>query len=518
MKIGVPLSNPGQSLVAATPDTTQKLCKLGYQVLVQRGAGEAAKYTDEQYANAGAELVDAKSAWGADIVLALDAPTDSQIEMLHEGAYLISRLAPARSPELLDKLKDAKVSALAMDAVPRISRAQAMDVLSSQANVAGYRAIIEAANAYGRLFTGQVTAAGKMPPARVYVIGAGVAGLAAIGTANSMGAEVSATDVRPEVAEQVQSMGARFVALPNAQQESTDGYAKAMDEDQEKVSQALYAKQAAVSDIVITTANVPGRKAPILLTDEAIAGMAPGSVIVDMGAASGGNTTQTVPGEKVVTDNGVTIIGYTDLAGRLPAQSSQLYGQNVVNLLKLMTPEKDGAIKLDLEDQVIRGITVTSAGEIMWPPPKISVSAAPGAQPAAQVETPEQKAEREAKEAAAAALKAKRRVMWIGLAAVILAALVLATPISAAGNYMVFALAVVVGFYVITNVTHSLHTPLMSVTNAISGIILVGAILQIGSENLAVTICSFIAIVVASINIFGGFKVTGRMLKMFQKG
>lgn len=517
MRIGVPLERPGQALVAATPDTTQKLRKLGYEVSVERGAGALAKYTDEQYEEAGATLTDRAGAWGADLVLTLDAPDDEQIALLQPGAYLVSRLAPGRNPELGEKLQAAKVTALAMDVVPRISRAQAMDVLSSQANVAGYRAIIEAANAYGRLFTGQVTAAGKMPPARVYVIGAGVAGLAAIGTANSMGAEVSATDVRPEVAEQVQSMGARFVPLSNAEQEeSSDGYAKAMDEDQEKVAQALYAKQSASSDIVITTANIPGGQAPILLTEEAIAAMAPGSVIVDMAAASGGNTAKTVPGEKIVTDNGVTIIGYTDLAGRLPAQSSQLYGQNIVNLLRLMTPEKDGELTLNLEDEVIRAITVTSNGESLWPPPPIAVSAAPSA--AAPKESPAERAERAAREAEEAARKARRRLMWGGLAAVLLAILVLVTPLSASSHYLVFALAVVVGFYVITNVTHSLHTPLMSVTNAISGIILTGAILQIGSSNLVVTILSFIAIVVASINIFGGFTVTGRMLSMFQKG
>lgn len=519
MRIGVPLEHPGQALVAATPDTTQKLRKLGYEVSVERGAGALAKYTDDQYEAAGADLTDREGAWGADLVLTVDAPDDDQIALLKPGAYLVSRLAPGRNPELVEKLRDAKVHALAMDAVPRISRAQAMDVLSSQANVAGYRAIIEAANAYGRLFTGQVTAAGKMPPARVYVIGAGVAGLAAIGTANSMGAEVSATDVRPEVGEQVQSMGARFVPLPTVEQNEgpSDGYAKALDEEQEKASQALYAKQAAASDIVITTANVPGRQAPILLTDEAIAAMAPGSVVVDMAAASGGNTTKTVPGEKIVTENGVTIIGYTDLAGRLPAQSSQLYGQNVVNLLRLMTPEKNGELTLNLDDEVIRAITVASNGEILWPPPPIAVSKAPAAQTPAQ-ESPEEQAARAAREAEEAARKAKRRLMWGGLAAVILAALVLVTPVSAGSHYLVFALAIVVGFYVITNVTHSLHTPLMSVTNAVSGIIMVGAILQIGSSNLVVTILSFIALVVASINIFGGFTVTSRMLAMFQKG
>ncbi|WP_099332928.1 Re/Si-specific NAD(P)(+) transhydrogenase subunit alpha [Actinomyces minihominis] len=514
MRIGVPAEKPDQPLVAATPDTVSKLIKLGYTVAVQSGAGALASYPDYQYEEAGAELVDRDGAFKADIVLTLDAPELYDLEKMHRESVLISRLAPTRNEDLMRVLAEMDITALAMDVVPRISRAQAMDVLSSQANVAGYRAIIEAANEFGRLFTGQVTAAGKMPPAHVYVIGAGVAGLAAIGTANSMGAEVFASDVRPEVAEQVNSMGARFIALPQAQEKSTDGYAKAMTEDQARLANAVYAKQSAVSDIVITTANIPGRTSPILLDDEAIAAMKPGSVIVDMAAANGGNTTQTVAGQKIVTDNGVTIIGWTDLAGRLPAQSSQLYAQNVVNLLKLMTPGKDGQMVIDLNDEIIRGITLTDDGQILWPPPKIQVSAAPTAKAEDAVDHAKAAAEA-AREAAAAKQK---RFAWMGIAALLAVALVMVTPSLAIGHYMVFVLAIIVGFYVITGVAHSLHTPLMSVTNAISGIILVGAITQIGSSNLAVTILSFIAIVVASINIFGGFRVTARMLTMFQKG
>ncbi len=378
------------------------------------------------------------------------------------------------------------------------------------------------------LRSGQVTAAGKMPPAKVYVIGAGVAGLAAIGTANSMGAEVSATDVRPEVAEQVESMGARFVAIPAQQEVSSDGYAKEMSADQEVVARALYAKVAAESDIVITTPNLPGRTAPILLDEEAVNAMRPGSVmeavnamrpgsvIVDMAAANGGNTALTVAGETIVTPGGVTIIGHSDLAGRLPGQSSQLYGQNVVNLLKLMTPGKDGELVVDLEDEIVRGITVTQAGEILWPPPPVKVSATPAA--AAAEPSPQEHAAAAARAAEEAALAKRRTFFGLLAAALVGAALVLATPALAAGNYIVLMLAVVVGFYVITGVTHSLHTPLMSVTNAISGIILLGAILQIGSSNPIVSALSFVAIVVSSINIFGGFLVTHRMLAMFQKG
>ena len=516
MRIGVPQEGPDQPLVAATPDTVTKLIKLGYDVAVQAGAGTNARYPDSQYEAAGATLVNGDEVWGADVVITLDAPSPEYLALMRPGATLVSRLAPARNPELLEDLRAAGVTALAMDTVPRISRAQAMDVLSSQANVAGYRAIIEAATEFGRLFTGQVTAAGKMPPADIYVIGAGVAGLAAIGTAQSMGAQVFATDVRPEVAEQVESMGARFVPIPSAQEVSTDGYAKEMTADQAAIANQLYAEQAATSDIVITTANIPGRTAPILFDEAAVNAMKPGSVIVDMAAANGGNTALTVPGERITTPGGVIIIGYTDLAGRLPSQSSQLYGQNVVNLIKLMTPGKDGEVVLDLDDEVVRGITVTSAGDIMWPPPKISVSAAP-TPVATHEETPAERAERAAHEATTQARKARNRLIWSAVAALVLIALVLVTPTLAAGHYIVLMLAIVVGFYVITNVTHSLHTPLMSVTNAISGIILVGAILQVGSSNLLVTILSFVAIVVASINIFGGFTVTHRMLAMFRK-
>ncbi len=516
MRIGVPKERPDQPLVAATPDTVKKLINLGYEVTVESGAGAGAHLTDQAYEAAGASIGTEAQVWGSDIVLGLDAPSGEHLALTTPGTTLISRMAPGRNPALVDELTEAGVTALAMDTVPRISRAQAMDVLSSQANVAGYRAVIEAASHFGRLFTGQVTAAGKMPPAKIYVIGAGVAGLAAIGTANSMGAEVVATDVRPEVAEQVESMGARFVPIPTAQEISTDGYAKEMSADQAAVARALYAETAASSDIIITTAAIPGRAAPILLDEAAVAGMAPGSVIVDMAAGTGGNCALTRPGEVYTTEGGVTIVGHTDLSGRLPGQSSQLYGQNIVNLLKLMTPAKDGELVLDLEDEIVRGITVTTGGQTLWPPPPVKVSAAPAAG-ATRADDPIDHAARAAAEAKAAAAKKRNVLLWGAIAAAVLAALVLVTPSSAVGSYIVLMLAIVVGFRVITAVTHSLHTPLMSVTNAISGIILVGAILQVGSANLWVSALSFIAIVVASINIFGGFLVTHRMLAMFRK-
>jgi NAD(P) transhydrogenase subunit alpha len=395
---------------------------------------------------------------------------------------------------------------MAMDAVPRISRAQSMDVLSSMANVAGYRAVIEAAHEFGQMFTGQVTAAGKTNPARVFVVGAGVAGLAAIGAASSMGAVVRAFDVRPEVAEQVESMGAEFVTVDMEQEVSSDGYAKEMTADQEAATAAMYDEEARAADIVITTALIPGRPAPKLVSAETIAGMRNGSVIVDMAAANGGNAAQTVTDERVVTDNGVVILGYTDLAGRLAAQTSQLYGTNVVNLLKLLTPEKDGQLTVDLDDVIQRGITVSRSGETLWPPPPAQVSAAPAPVAAAPVEQAPPKP------------KDPRRTWYAaGLAAAAFAALASVAPGSFLGHFTVFALAVVVGYYVISNVAHALHTPLMAETNAISGIILVGGILQVGDERPAVMVLALIAVFVASINIFGGFLVTLRMLEMFRK-
>ncbi|WP_188681425.1 Re/Si-specific NAD(P)(+) transhydrogenase subunit alpha, partial [Subtercola lobariae] len=374
----------GETRVAATPSTVAQLIKLGYDVSVQAGAGGASAFPDDGYAAAGAVVVDRKDAWSADVVLTVNAPSDAELALLADGATLVSWLSPGLNPAVVDKLVALPITALAVDAVPRISRAQSMDVLSSTANIAGYRAVVEAANSFGRFFTGQVTAAGKVPPAKVLVAGAGVAGLAAIGAASSMGAIVRATDPRPEVAEQVKSIGGTYLAVVVAEQSevSSDGYAKATSDAYNQRAAELYSEQAADVDIIITTANIPGRKAPVLLTSADVASMKSGSVIVDLAAANGGNVEGTVPGEAIVTANGVTIIGYTDLARRLPAQASQLYGQNLVNLLKLLTPGKDGRLLLDHTDVVQRAITVTQNGEKLWPPPAVQVSAAPAAAPA----------------------------------------------------------------------------------------------------------------------------------------
>ncbi|WP_124053790.1 Re/Si-specific NAD(P)(+) transhydrogenase subunit alpha [Arcanobacterium ihumii] len=509
MQIGVPREpHASQSLVAATPDTVGKLIKLGYELVVEQGAGDRASFPDHLYEEAGAAIVNTDEVWDSDIVFALDTPPTEYLDKMRQGATLIARMAPGRNSDTLQALAQRGITGLAMDMVPRISRAQSMDVLSSMANIAGYRAVVEAAAQFGRLFTGQVTAAGKMPPATVYVIGAGVAGLAAIGTANSMGAVVNATDVRDETAEQVESMGAQFVAIPAPAQESSDGYAKEMTADQAAAAAKLYAEQASISDVVITTANIPGRKSPILLDAEAVANMKPGSVVVDMAAANGGNCELTVPGEVITTENGVKIIGYTDLAGRLPAQASQLYGQNLVNFFKLTTPEKDGILHLDLDDVVVRQMTVTLNNDVLFPPPPVQVSAAPAAKkPVANVAPAEPEPEK--------SWFAKN--WWMLVVGVLFASLIISAPPGMTSHFIVFALAVVVGFYVITSVTHSLHTPLMSVTNAISGIIVVGALLQVPADSIAVKVLTFFAIVVASINVFGGFTVTHRMLKMFQR-
>src|SRR5215207_6701497 len=381
MIIGIPRESlPGETRVAATPQTVGQLIKLGYEVVVEAGAGVASSFPDAAFTEAGAGVGAAEQVWTADVVLKVNAPDNAEIAALRDGATLISLISPALKPELVEQLATRRITVLAMDAVPRISRAQSLDVLSSMANIGGYRAVIEAANEFGSFFTGQVTAAGKVPPAKVLVVGAGVAGLAAVGTANSLGAVVRAFDARPEVGEQVESMGAEFLRVDVEDTgPSADGYARETSADFDAKAAALYAEQAADVDIVITTALIPGRPAPRLLTEAMVASMKPGSVIVDMAAANGGNVAGTVAGQKVVTDNGVTILGYTDLAGRLPTQASQLFGTNVVNLLKLLTPAKDGELVLDLDDVVQRGMTVVHDGEVLWPPPPVQVSAAPAA-------------------------------------------------------------------------------------------------------------------------------------------
>jgi H+-translocating NAD(P) transhydrogenase subunit alpha len=507
LRIGVPReTNRGETRVAATPPTVKLLIGLGYEVTIESGAGELSSFADDAYSQAGATIGDP---WSADIVFKVNAPSAEEVEKLHDGVTLVGLLSPALNPDLVETLSARPITALAMDAVPRISRAQSLDVLSSMANIAGYRAVVEAAHAFGRFFTGQVTAAGKVNPAKILVAGAGVAGLAAIGAASSMGAVVRATDPRPEVADQVKSLGGEYLSIEDETAEvSTTGYAKEMGDDYKAREVQLYSAQTEDVDIIITTALIPGKPAPRLITADMVASMRPGSVIVDMAAANGGNVEGSVAGEAITTDHGVTIIGYTDLVGRLPAQASQLYGQNLVNLMKLLTPEKDGRLVLDFDDVVQRGITVVRNGEKTWPPPPVQVSAAPQAKPAAAPQPVKQDK---------APLRPSRRYAIVGIGAALLFLLTAFAPNQLIGNFTVFVLAIVIGYYVIGNVHHALHTPLMSVTNAISGIIITGALLQIGHHDTTITVLAFVAILLVSINIFGGFAVTRRMLGMFSK-
>jgi len=497
----------GETRVAATPATVGQLIGLGYEVVAEAGAGDAASFTDEAYAEAGATIGSTSDVWGSEIVFKVNAPTTDEIAQLADGATLVCLIAPALNPELLDKLAARPITVLAMDAVPRISRAQSLDVLSSMANIAGYRAVVEAAHVFGRFFTGQITAAGKVPPAKVLVAGVGVAGLAAIGTASSLGAIVRATDPRAEVADQVASIGGEYIPVDVETEQSTDGYAKATSEAYDARAAEIYSEQAADVDIIITTALIPGRAAPRLITAEDVASMKPGSVIVDMAAAQGGNVAGSKAGEVVVTHNGVTIIGYTDLAGRLPTQASQLYGTNLVNLMKLLTPEKDGHVVLDFDDVVQRGMTVVRDGEKTWPPPEVKVSATPAVAQAPKVEPQPEKVP----------MSQARRFTIIGIGILALFLINAYAPQPLPQHFTVLALAIVIGYYVIGKVHHALHTPLMSVTNAISGIIVVGAMLQIAQDDTVIRVLSFVAILLASINVFGGFAVTRRMLGMFSK-
>ncbi|REJ08386.1 Re/Si-specific NAD(P)(+) transhydrogenase subunit alpha [Microbacterium bovistercoris] len=509
-QLGIVREAGGEARVAATPATVRTLQGLGYTIVVEQDAGAAASYPDEAYVEAGATIVDREAAWGSGVVLGINAPGPEEIALLADGATVVALLSPALRPDLVEALAQRGITAVALDAVPRISRAQSMDVLSSMANIAGYRAVVEAAHEFGRFFTGQVTAAGKVPPAKVLVAGAGVAGLAAIGAASSLGAIVRATDPRPEVADQVTSIGGTYLPVDVEVAESTDGYAKATSADYDRRAAEIYTEQAADVDIIITTALIPGRAAPRLITAADVALMKPGSVIVDMAAAQGGNVEGSVAGERIVTANGVIILGYTDLASRLAAQASQLYGTNVANLVALLTPGKDGELAIDFDDVVQRSVTVVRDGEVTWPPPAVQVAAAP-AKPAAE------------KDAAPAAPEKKqmstgRKALLIGIGIVALFLVNLFAPPPLPQHFTVLMLAVVVGFYVIGKVHHALHTPLMSVTNAISGVIVVGAMLQVTTANPVVQVLAAVAILLASINIFGGFAVTRRMLAMFTKG
>ena len=517
MKIGIPREvHAGEKRVATTPDVVAQLGKLGFAVVVEAGAGAPANYSDAAYTQAGAEIEsDTRALWsGSDIVMKVRGPEQhpalgiDETELLRDGQVLISFLWPAQNPDLLETLKAKGVTALAMDMIPRISRAQKMDALSSMANIAGYRAVVESAQHFGRFFTGQITAAGKVPPAKVLVIGAGVAGLAAIGAAKSMGAIVRAFDTRPEVKEQVESMDGEFLMLEFEEEGSgTGGYAKVMSEEFIAAEMALFAEQAQDVDIIITTALIPGRPAPKLITAEMVRSMKPGSVIVDLAAEQGGNCELTEPGE-VAVKHGVTLIGYTDLPSRLAAQSSQLYATNLRHLLTDMCPAKDGQIVVDFEDEVVRGATAVKAGEITYPPPPPKLSAAPAAQPEpAPVPEP--------------AVETKPSLLGplltFGVGALALFGLGLVAPQSFMDHFTVFVLACFVGYMVIWNVTPALHTPLMSVTNAISSIIIIGALLQVSSSETWITWLAGITILITSINIFGGFAVTRRMLDMFRK-
>jgi len=512
MRIGVPREiYAGEKRVATTPDVAAQLIKLGFEVAVESNAGAAANFSDAAYEAAGCAVVPtADDIWEhSDIVLKVRGPEAAEAEKLKSGQTLISFLYPAQNPELLRSLTERGVTAMAMDSIPRISRAQKVDALSSMANIAGYRAVVEAAQHFGRFFTGQITAAGKVPPAKVLVIGAGVAGLAAIGAAQSMGAIVRSFDTRPEVKEQIESMGAEFLMLDFADEDGSGegGYAKVMSDEFIKAEMELFAEQARDVDIIITTALIPGKPAPRLITAEMVESMKDGSVIVDLAAEQGGNCELTEPG-RVVEHNGVTLIGYTDLPSRLAAQSSQLYATNLRHLLTDLTPEKDGNIRVDMEDEVFRGATVCMNGETTWPPPAPKLSAAP-AKPKSRP-APPPVAEAKKKSAAGP-------IIGMVIAGLALLGLGAVAPQEFMGHFTVFVLACFVGYMVIWNVTPALHTPLMSVTNAISSIIVIGALMQISSETELIKWIAVATVGITAVNIFGGFAVTRRMLEMFRK-
>jgi len=523
VKIGTPKEiYEGEARVAMTPDSARQLQKLGYECAIEAGAGAAAGFSDAAYEEAGVEVVKTAAAlWkAADIIAKVRQPNETELKRLSKDKTLISFFNPGGNEDGLELAKSKGGNVIAMEMVPRISRAQKMDALSSMANIAGYRAVIEAGNNFGRFFTGQVTAAGKVPPAKVLVVGAGVAGLAAIGTSTSLGAMTFAFDVRPEVAEQVESMGAEFVYLDFEEQAAdgaaTGGYASVSSPEFREAQLAKFRELAPDMDIVITTALIPNREAPELWTEDMVKAMKPGSVIVDLAAEKGGNCKLTVADEKIVTDNGVTIIGYTDFPSRMAAQASTLYSTNIRHMMTDLTPEKDGKVAHNMEDDVIRGATVAYQGEITFPPPPpkvAAIAAQPKKEPPKEL-TPEEK---RAQEVAAFKAQTKQQVTLLTVGAVLLLGVGLVAPASFMQHFIVFVLAVFVGFQVIWGVAHSLHTPLMAVTNAISSIIILGALMQIGSGSGLVVVLAAISVFMAGINIFGGFLVTRRMLAMFQK-
>ena len=522
MKIGAPRERfEGEARVALTPESAGHIQKLGHECLIETGAGERAGFTDQAYEAAGVTVVaDADAVFtDADVVIKVREPSEQEADRLREGQTLISFFWPAQNEDMLERCKAKGASVIAMDMVPRISRAQKMDALSSTANIAGYRAVIEAGNQFGRFFTGQVTAAGKVPPAKVLVVGAGVAGLAAIGTATSLGAVVRAFDVRPEVAEQIESMGAEFLFLDFEDSQDgaeTGGYAAPSSPEFREKQLELFRAQAPEVDIVITTALIPGRPSPKLWLEDMVAAMKPGSVVIDLAAEKGGNCDLTVPNERVVSDNGVVIVGYTDFPSRMATQSSLLYATNIRHMLTDLTPEKDGKIDHNMEDDVIRGSTVTHQGDITFPPPppKVKAIAAAKPKPKEKEPTPE---ERKAAEHAAFVAQTKSQVGMLVAGGIVMLLLGMVAPASFMQHFIVFVLACFIGFQVIWNVSHSLHTPLMAVTNAISGIIILGAVLQVGSGNWLVALLAGLSVLIASINVVGGFLVTRRMLAMFQK-
>jgi H+-translocating NAD(P) transhydrogenase subunit alpha len=523
LKIGTPKEIfEGENRVAMTPESAQQLQKLGHTCVIETGAGAAAGFDDAAYEAAGVEVVNTAAALykAADVVAKVRPPSEAEVKRLRAGQTLISMFNPAGNTELMEAAAKKGATVMAMDMVPRISRAQKMDALSSMANIAGYRAVIEAGNNFGRFFTGQITAAGKVPPAKVLVVGAGVAGLAAIGTSTSLGAITLAFDVRPEVAEQVESMGAEFVYLDFEEEQAdgsaSGGYASVSSPEFREAQLAKFRELAPDVDIVITTALIPNREAPELWTEDMVAAMKPGSVIVDLAAEKGGNCKLTKMDEKIVTDNGVTIIGYTDFPSRMATQASTLYSTNIRHLMTDLTPEKDGVINHDMEDDVIRGATITHEKAVTFPPPppKVAAIAAAPKKEKVKEKTPEEK---RADELAAFKAQTKNQVTLLAVGAAVLLGVGLVAPASFMQHFIVFVLAVFVGFQVIWGVAHSLHTPLMAVTNAISSIIILGALMQIGSNSALVIILAALSVFMCGINIFGGFLVTRRMLAMFQK-
>ncbi len=522
MKIGTPKETfEGEARVAMTPDSATQIQKLGHECVIEAGAGAAAGFADADYEAAGVKVVKTAAAlWkAADVVAKVRPPSDAEMKKLRDGQTLISFFYPGQNEKIMEAAAKKGSTVIAMDMVPRISRAQKMDALSSMANIAGYRAVIEAGNNFGRFFTGQVTAAGKVPPAKVLVIGAGVAGLAAIGTSTSLGAITYAFDVRPEVAEQIESMGAEFVFLEFDEEQTdgaaTGGYAAPSSPEFREAQLAKFRELAPDIDIVITTALIPNRDAPILWTKDMVEMMKPGSVIVDLAAERGGNCELTVADEKIVTDNGVTIVGYTDFPSRMATQSSTLYATNIRHMMTDLTPEKDGVVNHDMEDDVIRGATITHEKAVTFPPPPPKVQAiAAKPQEKPKELTPE---EIKAQELAAFKAQTKNQVTLLAIGAALVLAVGLVAPASFMQHFIVFVLSVFIGFQVIWNVAHSLHTPLMAVTNAISSIIILGALIQIGSSSTLITVLAAAGVFMASVNIFGGFLVTRRMLAMFQK-